>query len=59
MRCYAIYKAKNMKSWKITEKIINYLLTFDKIIHEDTNGFALKNYVNKYSNLIRVELQAK
>lgn len=31
MRCFSIFKAKSIKNWKINDKVLNFILTFDKI----------------------------
>lgn len=35
LRCYLVFRLKNLRNWKICGKAFNYILSFDKIITEN------------------------
>lgn len=43
MRSSSIYRQKNIRAWKVNNKAINCILSFDKIIKEDVNRLSFVN----------------
>jgi hypothetical protein len=45
MRTFLIFKQKNIRSWKVTDKAINHILSFDRIIKEDVTRLSIAHYI--------------